>query len=619
MRRSSSCDSRKSVAPGRVARPSSAKKPQPIKRFPSADRLSSGQNGRFSTGQNGRPSLLGRTSVGKSSIGGTIGKRMSRGLERGRSEVKETRPLNSRAYQQRCVKILIEFLTAHGYPNNLTPKMLLSPTTKDFLKVFEFIVKTIEYKYKVSDRYEEEIPKYLRLIGYPFTISRSSMFAVGSPHTWPTVLAALVWLVHLVNTGLTMNEELDSLIFPVDFNGTSHTKLTYKYMVEAYKSYMAGSDSFEDIDKEFYESLKQNIFGEDHSMDNLEQENANLSESLREYEAHADNLQELQKTKLLQEKDLINITNYLAELKIFENKLEIGDDDVNLLEKELELKLEELKSFQTQIDNQEYAPADVERFRIEMQHLQSQTDNLEKEIAQLDEELWQDEMAIAKQQEKLNESCYEHNKLCRMLELIPVSASNSNGLDFELNPSLLSGSTEDQFQKHKSQLLEVKNKVSEELHLTHAEKRKLENILEQEDEQIQEMSAKVKDLTNNLKCLEETFKSEKILYEQSIESKQSLCDQEYKELTESLIMAKQLEHEIDLLRIDANKIKECCTKETERSDKSQDEYVEFLQKVEKRVAEHKGKITSSLKSASEESSERKKFIAKMLGETFDFL
>lgn len=63
-------------------------------------------------------------------------------------------------------------------------------------------MKHIEYKYKVPDKYEEEVPKYLRLLGYPFTISRSSMFAVGSPHTWPAVLAALVWLVDLVNVSL---------------------------------------------------------------------------------------------------------------------------------------------------------------------------------------------------------------------------------------------------------------------------------------------------------------------------------------------------------------------------------------------------------------------------------
>ncbi|CAE1247475.1 NDC80 [Acanthosepion pharaonis] len=555
-------------------------------RFPSTDRLSSG---RFSTGQNGRASLLGRTSIGKSSIGGNMSKRMSHGFDRGRTELRDSRPLSSRAFQQRCVKILYEFLTSHGYSSNITPKTLLSPTTKDFLKVFEFIVKHIEYKYKVPDKYEEEIPKYLRLLGYPFTISRSSMFAVGSPHTWPAVLAALVWLVDLVNTGLTMNEEIDKLIFPEDFDGASDSKLVFKYLVDAYKSYMSGSDSFEDLDNNFHEAFRHKYF---------------------EYEEHADSLQELQETAAMQEKDLVQMSNYLAELGIFESKLDLGEiNEIKVFEAELENQLAQLKTLQTVFDNQEYTPTDVERFRMEEQQHQSQIDTSEKDIAQLDEELWNDEMSIGKHQDKLNENCGQHNKLCRILELIPVSAKNSSGLDFELKPSLLDGSTQDQFQKHKLQLLEVKNKIADEVHVANAEKRKLENVLEQELEQVEEMSNKVKALGTNLKRMEETFKSEKNLYEQSIGSKQALYDQEYEELNECHKTVQQLEHDIDLRKVELTKVQEWAAKEIEKNDKKVEEYVEFLRKVVKRVAEHKARITTCLKAASDESSVKKKKLA----------
>ena len=33
----------------------------------------------------------------------------------------------------------------------------------------------------------------------PLQISKSALFAVGSPHSWPAVLAALTWLVELHN------------------------------------------------------------------------------------------------------------------------------------------------------------------------------------------------------------------------------------------------------------------------------------------------------------------------------------------------------------------------------------------------------------------------------------
>ena len=45
---------------------------------------------------------------------------------------------------------------------------------------------------------EEEVPRVLKMLGYPFNISKSSMHAAGTPHTWPYLLAALVWMVELV-------------------------------------------------------------------------------------------------------------------------------------------------------------------------------------------------------------------------------------------------------------------------------------------------------------------------------------------------------------------------------------------------------------------------------------
>ena len=44
----------------------------------------------------------------------------------------------------------------------------------------------------------EDVPGYFKALGYPFIITRSSMHAVGTLHTWPKLLAALVWLVDLL-------------------------------------------------------------------------------------------------------------------------------------------------------------------------------------------------------------------------------------------------------------------------------------------------------------------------------------------------------------------------------------------------------------------------------------
>ena len=52
---------------------------------------------------------------------------------------------------------------------------------------------------KSLGKIEDDVPALFKRLRYPFGISKSSLFAVGSPHTWPSLLAALTWLVELLN------------------------------------------------------------------------------------------------------------------------------------------------------------------------------------------------------------------------------------------------------------------------------------------------------------------------------------------------------------------------------------------------------------------------------------
>ncbi|EDO38695.1 predicted protein [Nematostella vectensis] len=77
---------------------------------------------------------------------------------------------------------------------------------KEFKRIFLFIYKYVNDSSKVQTaiekKPEEEIPKILKMLGYPFNISKSSMFSVGSPHTWPNLLGALCYLIELIRSML---------------------------------------------------------------------------------------------------------------------------------------------------------------------------------------------------------------------------------------------------------------------------------------------------------------------------------------------------------------------------------------------------------------------------------
>lgn len=52
---------------------------------------------------------------------------------------------------------------------------------------------------KTFGKIEDDVPLFFKRLNYPFAISKSALFAVGSPHSWPAVLAAMTWLVELLN------------------------------------------------------------------------------------------------------------------------------------------------------------------------------------------------------------------------------------------------------------------------------------------------------------------------------------------------------------------------------------------------------------------------------------
>jgi kinetochore protein NDC80 len=47
-------------------------------------------------------------------------------------------------------------------------------------------------------KFEEEVSLAFRTLGYPFPISKTGIVAVGSPHTWPALIAAIDWLIDML-------------------------------------------------------------------------------------------------------------------------------------------------------------------------------------------------------------------------------------------------------------------------------------------------------------------------------------------------------------------------------------------------------------------------------------
>ena len=158
----------------------------------------------------------------------------------------DPRPITDKAFQQKAIKTLLAFLKEFNYPNAVTQKSLSKPSSKEFNQVLSFMLRLTDANFQVDSnmKFEDEVCLQFKCLGYPFTISKTSLAAAGSPHTWPTLLAALAWLAeHLMRTRLDRPDDYLWNDQPFDSleELQNHTeKAFYQYLLSSYQAFMQG-------------------------------------------------------------------------------------------------------------------------------------------------------------------------------------------------------------------------------------------------------------------------------------------------------------------------------------------------------------------------------------------
>jgi kinetochore protein NDC80 len=195
----------------------------------------------------GRPSLAGGSSNGTGS--GT-------GASTSNSVVKQDpRPIQDKNYQQHCIRTLLMFLTKSGYEYPVNLKSLVRPSGKDFTHIVTFLLKQVDPTFGTTDlKMEEEVAMHFKALGYPYPVSKTALVAAGSPHTWPSLLAALVWLVeHIVVLNVSVEEEAEvNYETSAKFESlaeleTKTDKAFFQYLHRAYAAFLEGSVEKSDL------------------------------------------------------------------------------------------------------------------------------------------------------------------------------------------------------------------------------------------------------------------------------------------------------------------------------------------------------------------------------------
>ncbi|XP_028298493.1 kinetochore protein NDC80 homolog, partial [Gouania willdenowi] len=439
----------------------------------------------------------------------------------GSEKIKDTRPLHDKSFVQQCIRQLHEFLTEQGFPGPFSSKMLQSPSTKEFVKMFEFIYRQLDPTFEMpKSKVEEEVPAILKALRYPFILSKSSMYSVGAPHTWPQALGALMWLIDAVKVNWSLQKQ--ELLFS-DFSGDSdnieegpeYNKLFLDYTAETYSKFMQGNDIFEDEDDSFLTRLKKLYNVDDALLASMEEKYRILSDEVERLEKDnkTDRLMTTRMEKVKLQADLQKLHSYRSSLDSFKAKLESRDSELkDELETNLNL-LETLKherdELQHLLQNQKFTPADVERINREKRELQQTISSLTKSHEDAEQHKWNEEIALAKVKEKAELKLTEYHKLARKLKLIPLSAENACGHDFEIRPFEFGNALMVQ-QKSQIQikLRKLISDVEEEISRCSNMKLSLEESCEQVNSNIMDKSNDLKQLREQIRKLDERLDSE---------------------------------------------------------------------------------------------------------------
>lgn len=134
----------------------------------------------------------------------------------------DPRDIKDKSYLQNAIRKMVTYLKSRGYRDaaSLSVKQLVNngPSGRDFQNIMTFLFRRVDPTFhqapvsggknnhrsdEVQLKFEDEVSMAFRCLGYPFPISKTGLVAVGSPHTWPALIAAIDWLVDV----LTIRDE----------------------------------------------------------------------------------------------------------------------------------------------------------------------------------------------------------------------------------------------------------------------------------------------------------------------------------------------------------------------------------------------------------------------------
>lgn len=345
----------------------------------------------------------------------------------------------------------MEYLTHNNFEmemkHSLGQNTLRSPTQKDFNYIFQWLYHRIDPGYRFQKSMDSEVPPILKQLRYPYEkgITKSQITAVGGQN-WPTFLAMLHWMMQLAQMmDRFIQGEYDDACAEVGVD-VSGDRIIFRFLTGAYHDWLQGGEDEDDdtagqrlvphveaMAEEFERGNEKYV----QEMQALETENRSLRDQMEEMEKNAPDMAKLDKHFRILEDDKRKFEDYIqnvqGKIEKYDTRIKFLDEENKKTDTDLQGTEEERLSLQASVDRQGITIQDIDRMNTERERLQK---SLEDTMARLEEgntRVMEKESEASQKLEDLEEIVKVYNTLGYQTSIIPSSAVNAKGIDYELN------------------------------------------------------------------------------------------------------------------------------------------------------------------------------------------
>lgn len=370
------------------------------------------------------------------------------------SAPQDPRPLRNSTYQAKIGQELLDYLTQNNFElemkHSLRQNMLKSPTTNDFNMVFQWLYHRLDPAYRFQKTIDVEVPPILKQLRYPFikNISKSQLAAPGGQN-WSTFLGLLHWMMQLAQMlDRYGGGEYDEACAEAGID-VSGDRIIFRFLSGAYRDWLQvddGDDENDDADKLLvphvaamaaeFERGNQRYSEE---MKILEAEHAALSQQIEEAEKGAPDLAKLEKHFQILEDDKRKFEDYNAnvegKVEKYETRIKFLNEEIERTEAELREAEQEKTNLQESVDRQGITIQAIDHMNTERERLQKAVEVTLVRLEEVKKKSAEREAEANRTLEELERGVERYNSLCYQIGLIPSTASNANGADYELRLS----------------------------------------------------------------------------------------------------------------------------------------------------------------------------------------